>query len=81
MKNNPDSSLEQELFISDSQEMLDTRTDVSLRLGYAEDDILSYEEVYAIFDACRLDRARRPNTPSPWCAAFQDEQLAVRQTI
>ena len=30
-----------------------------------------------LFDICRFDRSRNPDLPSPWCAAFDPEDLKV----
>lgn len=48
---------------------------VSKRLGFEE--TLTYKEVEVLWEACRYDQAWEPTQDSPWCAAFDDEDLMV----
>ncbi len=81
MVDNPETLMEQDLFISESQEMLNTLAKISQRLGFADENQLEYGDIYSMYDTCRLDRARKPNTPSPWCVAFEEEDILVKYIL
>ena len=50
---------------------------VSDRLGFDSNDTLTLEDLSAIYDVCRYERAWHPEDVSPWCAAFSDTDLKV----
>ncbi len=83
MAENPETGEQQDLFVSDSSEVAETVGKVNDRLGFAEGavDRLAFEDVATLFDICRMDRSRRPGRPSPWCVAFDKDDLPVRNFV
>ena len=41
-------------------------------------DELHFDDVMLMYDLCRYERARNPNSISVWCAVFDQEDLMVR---
>ena len=40
-------------------------------------DKLLFEDAVLMYNLCRYERARNPDSVSTWCAAFQEEDLMV----
>uniref|UniRef100_A0A182TS74 Multiple inositol polyphosphate phosphatase 1 n=1 Tax=Anopheles melas TaxID=34690 RepID=A0A182TS74_9DIPT len=49
--------------------------DISQRLGFRHN--LSVEQVETLWDACRYEQAWKISRPSPFCAAFTEDQVRV----
>ncbi len=77
--NNPSTYIEQEEFIANSQEINSTLANINNRLGFVEENLLGFSEVFSMYDTCRFDRSRKPNSPSPWCVAFEEEEILVKK--
>lgn len=73
---NPDAKIEQTLF-EEGPWMKEVIANVSKRLGFRYQ--LKYDNVSAIYDMCRYDKAWNLVAVSPWCAAFTDSELKVME--
>ncbi len=78
MDDNNATYVEQETFVN-SAEMQEAIQRVSDRLGFPQP--LEFVDILLMYDTCRYERSFRPQEPSPWCAAFDEEDLIVSMFV
>ena len=74
MDKNDETFLEQRKFQL-SVDMETTKSNVSKTLGFTTD--LPHNRVNTMYDMCRFKKAFEPEKVSPFCAAFNTENLRV----
>ncbi|GLH15193.1 Multiple inositol polyphosphate phosphatase 1 [Gryllus bimaculatus] len=75
VKKNPEAWKDKQLFES-SPEMMRTLQDISSRLGLGN---VSVDDAELMYVTCAFETAWHWKTPSPWCAAFSEEDLETME--
>ncbi len=75
IKKNPESLREQRLFETSDYFEKNLLVPLSRRLGYK--DLLTLNDVDALYNGCVFGQAWRPDTPSPWCQVFSQTEMQI----
>ncbi len=88
MDENEAETLKEQRDFAKSPAMLYTLKAIRERLGFDQEEdedstgdvSISLKEVLVMYEVCRFERAKEPEEPSPWCAAFDEDDLTVKKT-
>ena len=75
VKDNDPVTLAQRRLFETSDSMMATLKAVSKRLGF--NATVGMEDALVMYDICRFERAKKPEESSPWCSAFDKDDLMV----
>ena len=79
VKKNKGAALAEVAKFEESEVFRRTREAVTARIGGLPDQLISLDDLEAVYVGCVFGQAWNPDKTSPWCNVLEDEELSVME--